>query len=59
MVVKTVGELRKALEGYPDDLPLVGYNGGGNERPIDVYPLDPSDEELKAGCKKALMVDTD
>ena len=55
MTVRTVGELKKLLQQYPDDLRLVGYNGSGNERPVSIYKNEPEDEK----SENLLIVDTD
>lgn len=44
MTVSTVGELRKALEAYPDDMALVGYNGSDGEPLIAVLEMKKEDD---------------
>lgn len=54
----TVGELKKALEAYPDDMEIVSYGpdcGGydGTFRPLIVAPFKEIDEVFERGAFSA------
>lgn len=46
MLIKTVGDLKKVLEEFSDDMPIVGYAEQDGEFPVMVYPIDADCEDV-------------
>jgi len=40
MTVRTVGQLKAALSQYPDDMPIIGYDGSDRLCHVSVYDND-------------------
>lgn len=40
MLIQTVGDLKKVLEEFSADMPIVGYTEQEGEFPVRVYPVD-------------------
>ena len=58
--LKTVGELRKALEPYPDDMRIVGYDGGGGEDcPVSVFVCEYEDVDAEIRPPPTVIISTD
>lgn len=54
MIIKTVGEIRRYIEGLPDDLPVIAYSERRAE--VKLYLLDP---EKNSDVKQVLVISTD
>lgn len=55
--LKTVGELRKELEEFPADMPLIGYNGSDSpDVPISLILMSEEDRSEDEDKRAALMV---
>lgn len=55
----TVGDLRKALENYPDDMRLVGGTTTGYDGEVRVYFNDYGDVDDGTNPSPAVIIDVD
>lgn len=57
MIIRTIKDLKTAIENLPDDLAVEGYNGGDIPRLISYWIHDPNPESWYE--KKAFIISTD
>ena len=59
MILRTVGDLKKALEEFPDAMPIEGYDGRDGGRLVSVYLLDYSEVDDGEKPPPTVVISTD
>ena len=60
MILRTVGDLKRALAEYPDSLRLVGYDGKSDgDLPVSLMFNDFKDVDVEPRPEPALLVSVD
>jgi len=50
-VIRTVKDLRMAIRGLSDDMPVVGYDGSDRERSVSAYRSDEYGDPISMCCE--------
>lgn len=56
MKIKTVGDLKRQLERFSDDLPIEVYEDSGVNRAVSLMHVIPDEDEKKDGSYEVLCV---
>jgi hypothetical protein len=50
--IKNIKELKEAIKNLPDNMEIVGYDGGDGYRPVSLYTTDVGEEQAEGREEK-------